>query len=201
MMLSPGRHFEHAAPGYLAAAERWPWGWVRAAEWRAIRAALDLGAGQQVLDAGCGAGFFARRMAAEAAVGIEGIDASAAMVEAFRQLGFPGWVDRAETFVGEHPYDRVLAAGVLEFVEHPERALGNLARLLRPGGRLVCLVPAGGPAGAVYRAVHLHWGCPTWIRPPRRYAALGAEQGLASVLCRRATVMSWVLAFTGPRHG
>jgi SAM-dependent methyltransferase len=43
----------------------------------------------------------------------------------------------------EQPFDTVLAINVLEYLEDPAAAIGCVARSLKPGGRLVALVPQG----------------------------------------------------------
>lgn len=44
----------------------------------------------------------------------------------------------------EAPFDAVLATEVIEHVAHPDRFLGHLARLVRPGGWLIVTTPNGG---------------------------------------------------------
>ncbi|NLD73628.1 MAG: class I SAM-dependent methyltransferase [Chloroflexi bacterium] len=43
--------------------------------------------------------------------------------------------------VADNAYDTVLCLSVLEHVREPFRAIGELARILRPGGRLILTVP------------------------------------------------------------
>jgi SAM-dependent methyltransferase len=44
--------------------------------------------------------------------------------------------------LGDEGFDSVLCVNVLEHLDHPERALLGFARVLKPGGRAVILVPA-----------------------------------------------------------
>ncbi|HBL15198.1 MAG: hypothetical protein A2X36_07170 [Elusimicrobia bacterium GWA2_69_24] len=178
MTTAPGSYFDRAAPDYLAASGRGLWGLVREAEWRALRDRLDLAPDLAVLDAGCGAGYHTLRMRETQGVRIHGIDASPSMIEAYRTHGFAGTLSAIEEFQGERRYDRILLAGVLEFVAEPGRVLESLARGLKTAGKIVCLVPTAGLAGALYRLVHEQWGCPTFIREPDWYFQLARRHEL-----------------------
>ena len=63
-----------------------------------------------------------------------------------------GLVDKAEvadieTIPTQQKYDRVICAGVLDFVLKPETAFTNLCQLVSPQGRLIVLCPRKGPGG------------------------------------------------------
>jgi ubiquinone/menaquinone biosynthesis C-methylase UbiE len=120
-------------------------------ERRAIRAAVDLsavGARSAVLDAGTGTGAVLRELARREERPREavGIDASAEMLARVPALP-PGWrLVRAR--VEELPFpaggfDVAFAAYLLHVLAPEERAaaLGELHRVLAPGGRLVTVTP------------------------------------------------------------
>jgi 2-polyprenyl-6-hydroxyphenyl methylase/3-demethylubiquinone-9 3-methyltransferase len=83
-----------------------------------------------------------------------GTDASAAMVEAGRrrvELARPGAgisirVDPAEKLatIADRSVDAVVCVGVLEHIPDKESVVGQIRRVLTPGGRFVCLTPNGG---------------------------------------------------------
>lgn len=187
-------YFERRAGGYLDAGSRGLWGRVRAAEWAALRETLSPEPGLDVLDLGCGPGHYARLLRDEGAR-VRGVEESPSMLEAFRAQGFEGSLGALERYDDGRLYPRVLLAGVLEFCADPGAAFAAAARHLAPGGRVVCLVPAGGAAGLLYRAAHEWAGCPTYVRSPACYAALAASAGLRPRGALRATVMSRVLVF------
>ncbi|MFJ5676600.1 methyltransferase domain-containing protein [Streptomyces sp. NPDC093097] len=131
---------------------------------------LDVRAGQTVLDLGCGPGTDLGRLAAAVtATGtVIGVDREPAMVDAARarmadqpvvdvRLG-----DVHDLALPERTADRARTDRVLQHVADPRRALGEIRRVLRPGGRLVMGEPdwetltIDHPDGALTRAYTRH---------------------------------------------
>ncbi|MGI9034392.1 MAG: class I SAM-dependent methyltransferase [Acidimicrobiales bacterium] len=95
-----------------------------------------LGAGGPVLDLGCGRGYWLRRMASAGLrpIGIE--DDPARTAEAGRQA--PVTVaDASHLPVADGSVRLVWCIHVLHHLEHPEAALAEVRRVLRPGGHIV----------------------------------------------------------------
>ncbi|MEU9130647.1 methyltransferase [Kitasatospora sp. NPDC048540] len=118
---------------------------------RLLVAHARIGAGEHVLDAGCGTGasLFPAARAAGPPGSVTGIDASPEMIERVRQQAAEEWPHPLRTYVGdlEDPdpealrpppggYDAVLAGMVLSFLRRPDRTLRGFHSALRPGGRL-----------------------------------------------------------------
>jgi SAM-dependent methyltransferase len=92
---------------------------------------------RRVLEVGCGWGELAARVAAETGAEVVAVDVSPRMVELARQRGVDarvGDVQQLELADGE--FDCALAAWMLYHVPDLERGIAELARVLRPGGRL-----------------------------------------------------------------
>ena len=111
----------------------------------AVLAALDAGLGDVVLEVGCGGGIYLREIAT--AVGEQGRafgnDVSADQVAAARQYcdGLTNVTietgDLAALAIADETVDAVVAVQVLEYVAEVDRALSEIRRVTRPGGRLV----------------------------------------------------------------
>jgi len=107
--------------------------------------ALALSRSERVVDLGCGPGLLALEMAHR--VGMQGevhsIDASASMIAlAARRCYGKSWVQLARGDVSSLPYpdlrfDAAVCTQVYEYVLEVDRALSELNRVLRPGGRAV----------------------------------------------------------------
>jgi SAM-dependent methyltransferase len=113
--------------------------------------------GRHLVDVGCGTGRVARWLAEERGAGqVVGVDFSAATVEAARDesgaLATSGLVrfEQGDVLsgldrVGRSAFDDAIVLGCLSIAcrdrESLERAFGNVARLVRVGGRVVLLEP------------------------------------------------------------
>ncbi|MFR9804572.1 class I SAM-dependent methyltransferase [Pseudonocardia sp. RS010] len=128
---------------------------ARAAQFEAAAAGYDaplleaaaLAPGLHVLDVGCGTGSVTRKVAAAVSPGgtATGVDISTPMlaVARDRSAGLPG-VGFVEADAQVHDfgggYDRVVSRTGVMFFGDPPAAFTNLARALRPGGRLAFVV-------------------------------------------------------------
>ena len=113
----------------------------------AVALCYHVQAGGRVLDLGCGTGELSRAAAA-AGMRVTGCDISPEMLRR-ASASDPGdvvdWVQldlswRTLPFESS-AFDAVVAASVLEYVDDPSAVLGECARMLRPGGVVLCTVP------------------------------------------------------------
>ena len=102
-----------------------------------------------LLDAGCGTGAFARALIAEgiSPARVTLLDPSDAMLARCADIPAQQVMGRLEALPFEDgEFDIVTCAWALETVPHPERALRELCRVVRPGGVLCLAFCAKAPA-------------------------------------------------------
>lgn len=114
----------------------------------AVRAWIDslgLAPGSQVLEIGCGAGFMAIALA-QRGLRVQAIDSAEAMVEQARQHAAESGVAELLSVEVGHAYplafedgffDLVLIIGVIPWLERPELAIQEMARVTKPGGHII----------------------------------------------------------------
>ena len=92
--------------------------------------------GERILDLGCGDGYLTAKLAA---MGVEvlGVDASAAQVEASLRLGVKAEVRNALDLDYDAEFDAVFSNATLHWIRDADRAIANVFRALKPGGRFV----------------------------------------------------------------
>lgn len=129
------------------------------AGWRRLAAEAVEPAGKRVLDLGTGTGDLARELARRGAAAVVGADFTPAMltVASHRYGGGPyAWLaaDGHRLPLRDASFDALTNAFVLRNLVDLPATLAEMARVLRPGGRLACLdmtQPPPGPFAALYR--------------------------------------------------
>ena len=107
------------------------------------RLVLSYVTGRKILDAGCGEGITLEKLVRRFPdADVQGIDVDPENVVICREHGLP--VTQASLY--ELPYDdgvfdTSILLEVLEHLDHPEKAVSELARVTRPGGRILILYP------------------------------------------------------------
>ncbi len=119
-----------------------------------------LPADARILDVGCGDGFHLELFSKHGRRGwtLEGLDADPRAVHAARQRGFRVTEGRLEdAALDAAAYGLILLVMTVEHLDDPVNTLKEVARLLRPGGRLgVVTDNADSPDGWLFRG--RHWG-------------------------------------------
>ncbi len=101
----------------------------------------------QVLDLGCGTGNIAYSLAASG-MQVTACDISKEMLRHAENQDLSGMVEWVSLDTGwqalpflSDTFDAIIAASVLEYVESPDGVMRECARVLRPGGVIVCTMP------------------------------------------------------------
>jgi len=110
-------------------------------------AQAQVSAGCAVLDLGCGTGDLARHLA-QGGIKVTGCDISGEMLKRATQadaMGAVEWVrldpDWQALPFADKTFGEIVASSVLEYVDDPVPVLRECARVLQPGGTLLCTVP------------------------------------------------------------
>jgi 2-polyprenyl-3-methyl-5-hydroxy-6-metoxy-1,4-benzoquinol methylase len=148
-----------------------------------------------ILEVGCGIGNFTQHLLNYGQV--TAIDIREDYVKKVKELpgvlSGLGNVEKGSFFFKNKKFDVIVCINVLEHIEHDDRALSNMAKLLKPNGRLILLVPAHQSIyGEIDKAIY-HF---------RRYGKLGIvkkleSQNLKIVQARRLNMLAaigWFIA-------
>ncbi|CAN5387690.1 MAG: class I SAM-dependent methyltransferase [Acidimicrobiia bacterium] len=137
--------------------------------WReAMVAGLAVAPGERALDVAAGSGSITRMLQA-AGADVVSLDQSGEMLAAATVRGATAVRAGAETLpFGDAEFDLVTFGYLLRYVDDLPEALAELARVLRPGGRMG-MVEFGRPAGV--------WGPPWWLYTRIGLPAAGALIG------------------------
>ena len=118
------------------------WSFYIEATTRETIARLSLRAEDRLLDIGCGTGALLHRLAAVHPVSrLAGVDPVPEMLEAARDKLSPaielrqGWAEQLP--FADSQFDIVVSCSMFHYIDRPSDALGEIQRVLRPGGQLV----------------------------------------------------------------
>jgi SAM-dependent methyltransferase len=117
---------------------------------------------ERVLEIGYGSGVFQYELGgrAQLSVGIDPHPHAASVHACLRTDGLPVEIVRGDGAVlpfADDTFDAVVVVSALEFIPEPTACLAECRRILRPGGRLVCIIPRQLPwADAMFRTLTGH---------------------------------------------
>lgn len=120
--------------------------------------------GEHALDAGCGTGIYTRRLA-ERGLEVTGVDLDREMLAAARIKAPAAHLvegDVTSLPFEDASFDLVLSVTVLCFVPEPQRAVRELVRVTRPGGRVVLGELNRWSAWAAWRRIKGWGGSERW---------------------------------------
>ncbi len=188
------RHYARIAHGYHDRVERGPLLRVMRRRERGIVLELaELVPGLTLADVGCGNGYYALE-GKRRGLRVCAIDAVPEMLAALAGSVEHVLQRDVEDLGRMGPFDRVICAGVLDFVVDPERAFGNVCRLVAPRGRLVVLAPSAGVGGWLYRAEKRLAGLRVNLFERGWLESHSARHGLRVVAVRRPLPVNFAVA-------
>ncbi len=183
-------HFERVAPRYSSQRDGGFPGILRRREQAAILDLLQVRPGQRLLDAGCvdgaipalASGLGARAVAA---------DLVPAMARAARKRGVAAVATDLRALAFRSGFDAVAWIGSSEFVSDFPAAAREVARCLRPGGRLVLLVPRRNWFGLLLLLFHWRRGVQIHLRSRNEVSRGLSEAGFTEPGAWRRCAGAW----------
>ena len=188
-------YFDRRAQFYLSDSLRWPWSWLRASEAVGIDKMMGDIAGLNVLDLGCGVGYYARRFVDKNPRRLFAVDISVAMINQITDSRIESRVGDAAQIKIDENFDRIISAGLLEFVDNAKAVLTNARNHINDKGWLILLVPRNNLAGWAYRFFHKRNGIGISLYDLSQLRELAADSGWAVVNYEFVFPFSLVIAF------
>jgi arsenite methyltransferase len=167
--------------------------WRHPVEW------LDIPSGGTALDVGSGPGNVTASLARAAgpeglALGVdisEPMLARAVRSEAGSNVGFIR-ADAQRLPLRDNTVDAVVSMAVLQLIPAPAAALVEMARVLRPGGRLAVMVPTAGSTARFWRMLPRQMLVGAHIFDDDEIGDILEDNGFASVRVKNAGTIQWV---------
>ncbi len=170
-------YFSRRAAEYHGDSVRWPWSWLRARETGAVIRLLGAVERADVLEFGCGAGYYTRILLQRGAGHVFATDMVADMVAQLPGDGVTAVVSDAAAVSFDRRFGYILIAGLLEFLPRPEEVLANARRHAAPGATLVILAPLANSWGRLYRCFHRRHGVEVNLFAAKALSAAAAAAG------------------------
>lgn len=183
-------YFGAVSGEYNEKSERGLWRLVREAEYAAVLRDLSPVEGLSVFEAGCGGGWYSRRIAQLRPRLLVASDALFPMARAARSGGVKAVVADVARLPVKPVFDRIVCAGTLEFVPEPARFLAESAHALKPGGRLVMLAPSTNVMANLYRLWHKRHGFAINLFSAGAIRGMAESCGLKVTSVRRAALFN-----------
>jgi ubiquinone/menaquinone biosynthesis C-methylase UbiE len=164
--------------------------WQQPVEW------LNIPPGGTALDVGSGPGNVTASLARAAGPGglALGVDISKAMLaravraESGPQVGFIR-ADAQRLPLRDNTVDAVVSLAVLQLIPDPAAALAEMARVLRPGGRLAIMVPTAGSTAPFWRKLP---NVGAQVFDDDEIGDILEDNGFASVRIKNFGTIQWV---------
>ena len=151
-------YFESIAPTYTKYSKKGFRKWLRLREEIVIKQSFKTLLLGDVLELGSGAGYYSRCIYKKGCNSFTCVDFSSEMLN---NLNIPGCIKinaNIENFKSKKCFDTIFCAGALEFLERPEKVFNNVAKMLKPNGFFIILIPRYSFFGMIYQMFHQFHG-------------------------------------------
>ena len=155
--------------------------------------ALEPFKGMKCIDLGCGAGYYTRLLLEYSPSLIVGVDRSISMLSNLKHEKLMKTQADIQNVAFQKPFDRVLCAGALEFLEELDPFLSNAKSILAADGVMAILLPKRGLVGYMYKLFHWSHSVPIQLFSYRKLVKKLDKWGFKLEQIISPTPMTYVL--------
>lgn len=147
-------YFDKKSSNYNYSSHSFPWSIIRNLEAKIVVKLIGNIKDSCVFDIGCGSGFYTRLMIKNKAKKVYALDGSKKMLNNINLKNVVKINKNAEKFQLNKKFNKIICAGLLEFVNSPELVLQNIKKHALKDCRLVILCPSDNLLGKLYKFYH-----------------------------------------------
>ena len=147
-------YFDKKASNYNYNSYSFPWSIIRNLEAKSVVKLIGNIKNSCVFDIGSGSGFYTKLMINNKAKKVYALDGSKKMLNNIHVKNVIKINKNAEKFQLNRKFNKIICAGLLEFVDSPELILKNIKKHALKDCRLVILCPSDNLLGKLYKFYH-----------------------------------------------
>jgi len=147
-------HFNTNADLYQKNSVSFPWSIIRNNESKVVLNFIGDVKNKIILDVGCGTGYYSRLLVSKKAKKVYAVDNSIKMLKNIKTKNIIRINQDAENFKVKNKFEKIVCAGLLEFVESSEKVLINIKKYSTKNCKLVILCPNNNLLGKLYKIYH-----------------------------------------------
>ncbi len=151
-------HFDKKSEKYDLNSKTLPWSLIRYFESNIILKLVGKIKNKEILDVGSGSGYYSKIMIKNKAKIVFALDASQKMLNQIKDKKVKKICQNAESFLIKKKFEVIICAGLLEFVNSPQKVLKNIRRVSRTNSKLIILYPSNNFLAKIYKFYHLRNG-------------------------------------------
>jgi 2-polyprenyl-3-methyl-5-hydroxy-6-metoxy-1,4-benzoquinol methylase len=189
---TPKAYFEYKAKVYNKERSSGILGKMVSKEKIRILSTLDPSHKENILDIGCGAGYYSIIIKEKGATPF-GIDISPKMIEELKKNNIEGCVADVENLQLNKKFDKVFCSGALDFTKSPKAAMKCMSKHTKKGGTFVMYYPRVSIAGYIYKLYHRLHGFNVHIFSRRRIYNLLKENDFSNIEIKRISPLTNVV--------
>tara|TARA_Y100001970_G_C14214361_1_gene848751 strand:- start:85 stop:684 length:600 start_codon:yes stop_codon:yes gene_type:complete len=152
------QHFDKKSEKYDLSSKTLPWSLIRYFESNIILKLVGKIKNKEILDVGSGSGYYSKIMIKNKAKIVFALDASQKMLNQIQDKKVKKICQNAENFLIKKKFEVIICAGLLEFVNSPQKVLKNIRRVSRTNSKLIILYPSNNFLAKIYKFYHFRNG-------------------------------------------